>query len=161
MCIRDRFAGYYFRNTLVAVAVPLSVMLISDRWFAGGYEGGVMIAVYASLSLPVMMQWLIRQNADFKSNRLRSVVRTGATIFGCSMAASLLFFVATNFAVWTFSELYPTNAAGLATCFTQALPFFRYTFAGDLIFSTALFGSYAVCVNLASSTRTAIATNPS
>lgn len=155
------FAGYYFRNTLLAIAVPLSVMIISDRFFMGGYDGGMMIAVYASLTLPVAMQWMIRRNADFRSNRLRSIVRTTATVFGCSMAASLLFFVTTNLAVWMFSELYPTNWFGLTTCFTQAIPFFRYTFAGDLIFSTALFGSYAVCVNLASLTRPAVVTNPS
>jgi len=33
---------------------------------------------------------------------------------------------------------------GLAQCLAQAIPFFRYTLAGDAVFATVFFGSYVV-----------------
>jgi len=151
------FAGFYFRTAAIAIAVPLLVMAISDR-VIGGYDGAVMFAVYASLSLPVAMRWIVRRYTDLGSNRLSAAIRSGATILSCSLIASLLFFVATNFAVWSFSELYTNSWAGLTACFTQALPFFRYTVTGDVIFATALFGSYAFCLRFANSSRSVVAT---
>lgn len=141
------FAGYYFRSTMLAIAAPVCVMLISDR-LIGGYEGAVMIAVYASLSLPVALQWILRRNVDVKSNQPTAALRSGSTLFACSLISSVLFFVVTNLAVWGFSELYSSNLAGLNACFTQAVPFFRYTLAGDLAYTTALFGGYALCLRL-------------
>ena len=32
--------------------------------------------------------------------------------------------------------------AGLALCYTNAIPFFGYTIAGDLFFTLLLFGAY-------------------
>lgn len=144
------FAGYYFRSSAVAFAVPISVMLISDR-IIGGYEGPVMFAVYAALSLPVAFRWLVRNNVSFGS--LGSTIKSAVTVTGCGLVGSLMFFVFTNLAVWGFSDLYSMNVAGLISCFTQALPFFRYTVMGDVCFATAIFGSYALVTQLALSWR--------
>jgi len=54
----------------------------------------------------------------------------------------LIFFVATNFAVWAFGGLYPHNLEGLAECYIAALPFLRNRIAGDLFWATLLFGGY-------------------
>ena len=61
-----------------------------------------------------------------------------------TLGASLLFFFATNFAVWIWSGMYAHTAVGLSQCFTMALPFFRNTALSDLIYTGALFGIYAV-----------------
>ncbi len=45
------FAGFYFRSSAVAVALPLTVMVISDQWL-GGYHWLVMAAVYAHVGSP-------------------------------------------------------------------------------------------------------------
>ena len=59
-----------------------------------------------------------------------------------SVVCSLAFFVFTNFAVWGFGTMYAHDAAGLTRCFELALPFFRFTLAGDLVFAAGIFGAY-------------------
>jgi hypothetical protein len=39
--------------------------------------------------------------------------------------------------------MYAKSAAGLATCYIAALPFFERTIASDLLFSAILFGIFA------------------
>ena len=58
--------------------------------------------------------------------------------------ASLAFFFVTNLAVWYQASWYTRDAAGLWQCYLQALPFFRYTLSGDLLFTTVLFGGHAL-----------------
>ncbi|WP_435007787.1 DUF6580 family putative transport protein [Tundrisphaera lichenicola] len=73
--------------------------------------------------------------------------RNVATIGAAALASSLLFFVATNFAVWASDDLgtyYPRTMAGLVLCYEAALPFFRNSLAGDACFTLALFGSLAL-----------------
>ena len=123
------FAGFLFRSRAVACAVPLVTMLISDRWF-GGYEMGVMIAVYGSLLVPALLgEWLARRLAPLR-------------VVGASLVSSTLFFLVTNLAVW--ATWYPHTAAGFARCYLLALPFFGYTAAGDLVFACGLFGLYCL-----------------
>ena len=65
-----------------------------------------------------------------------SALRVG----GAALAASVSFFLLSNFAVWVVWEMYPKTLAGLAACYVAALPFFRHSLAGDLFFSAAFFG---------------------
>ena len=76
-------------------------------------------------------------------------------LVGCSLAASVVFFLVTNFAHWTLYDMYEKSAAGLVHCYAAALPFFRYTLAGDLAFACVLFGGYAVAKSLMVATETA------
>jgi hypothetical protein len=57
------------------------------------------------------------------------------------VACSLVFFVASNFAVWAFSGMYSLDLAGLSQCFIAALPFLQNTVAGDLFWTAVLFGA--------------------
>ena len=63
------------------------------------------------------------------------------------MAGSISFFVISNFAVWLVWNMYPMSWAGLAACYEAGLPFFRNTFAGDMLF-TAMFFSVPAIVKL-------------
>lgn len=134
------FAGWYFRNRLVAMAAPLGAMLISDS-VIGGYHPAVMVVVYASLLAPVMFGRLLGGGAGLK--RL-----FGGAVLG-SLAASVLFFLTTNLAVWAFSGYYAKDAAGLGECFGAAVPFFRFTAGGDLVFTLFLFGLFALITRTA------------
>tara|TARA_E500000318_G_C3452037_1_gene169179 strand:- start:127 stop:570 length:444 start_codon:yes stop_codon:yes gene_type:complete len=49
------------------------------------------------------------------------------------IVSSLLFFIITNFAVWT-SGYYGYDLEGLLLCYTMAIPFFINTLASTLIF---------------------------
>lgn len=67
-------------------------------------------------------RWLLRGRPGF------------ARVAGSAALASVTFFLASNFAVWAMAgSWYPHTWAGLASCYTLAIPFFR----NDL-FSTLL-----------------------
>ncbi|MSP46710.1 MAG: hypothetical protein EXQ83_12870 [Xanthobacteraceae bacterium] len=137
------FAGMMLRHRPLALAVPLAGMLIGDM-LVGFYHWQVMIVVYAALVLPAVAGILLRH-----SRALRVVV---PAVLGCS----LLSFIATNFAVWAFAGLYSLDAAGLIQCYVAALPFLKYTIAGDLFWAAVLFGGAWLVQRLATRT-TAVA----
>ncbi len=126
------FAGWVFRGHLLALAAPLGAMLVSDV-FIGGYHPAVMAVVYTSLAAPVLLGRLIGNGG------LRRIF--GRAVLG-SLAASTFFFVSTNIAVWAFSGFYSPDGAGMGECFAAALPFFRFTAGGDLVFTMFLFGAF-------------------
>jgi hypothetical protein len=57
-----------------------------------------------------------------------------------SLLSSIAFFIITNFG--TFLERYPQNLTGLTAAYSMAIPFFKNTFLGDLVYSGILFGVY-------------------
>ena len=125
------FAGFYFRHGAWAVAVPLSIMTISDQ-FLGGYARPVMLAVYGSLLVPIAWRAALRRGLSF--------TRVGAG----AVSSSLTFYLLTNLAVWY--AWYPHTWADLMHCYAIALPFFANTVASDLVFAAGFFGLYAVAV---------------
>ena len=142
------FAGYFFRSWLTAFTVPLCVMMISDMQI-GGYHPWLMLVVYGMLALPVTTRGLVRRYFQVARPKSRSVVVPVIGLLTCSIGMSVLFFLVTNFAHWLFFPgMYDLTFAGLVQCYLQALPFFRHTLTGDMFFAFALFGSYALAVNL-------------
>ena len=121
------FAGAMFRDLRFALAVPLAAMFVSD--LALGMHL-VMPAVYASLAASVLLgRWLAAR---------RTVVGVGtATLLG-----AVQFFIVSNLAMWAiYPQFYAHTWAGLTACFVNAVPFFRYTLAGDVGFVVVLFGA--------------------
>jgi hypothetical protein len=141
------FAGYYFRSWVTALCVPLGVMVLSDA-FIGAYDWRMMALVYGMLALPVVLRSPLRRYLDIKQ---RGVARTAAAVTGlvaCSLFASLMFFFITNLGSWLWFDMYQHTWAGLVTCYVQALPFFRFTLTGDLLFALSLFGGYGLVSQL-------------
>jgi hypothetical protein len=134
------FAGYFFRSGAMALCVPLTAMAVSD-FFIGGYDWRMMAMVYGTLSLPVALRGPLRHHLAIGNGR-PAAWGPVAGLLSCSLAASLLFFFVTNFGCWLWMGAYEHSAAGLVHCYVQALPFFRYTLAGDTVFGFVLFGGY-------------------
>jgi hypothetical protein len=126
------FAAFFVRrrSLALAVAAPLIAMGLSDL-VIGGYDVRLMTVVYGSMVFPVILSVVWR-------GRLLP-----ARLLCCSLLSSCFFFLATNFAVWYFGASYAPNMSGLLGCYAAALPFFRFTLAGDLFYSVVFFGSYA------------------
>jgi hypothetical protein len=123
------FAGMVLRSRALALAVPLAAMLVSDL-VVGAYDWRIMGVVYAALVLPALLaRW---------GRALRPVV----VLVPLVLASSLLFFATTNFAVWAFSGMYAHDLDGLVLCYVAALPFLYNTVAGDVLWTTLLFGSW-------------------
>jgi hypothetical protein len=125
------FAGFFLRSRLLALAVPLTAMLISDLAI-GFYHPAVMASVYAALSFPILLRRVLRSDV--------TVLR----LIGCSLASSMVLFVLSNAAVWQFGGLYDQSSAGLLACYTNALPFLRNTLAGDLVWTAVLFSAHGL-----------------
>lgn len=66
-------------------------------------------------------------------------------IVSSALASSVSFYLLSNFAVWAWWDIYPKTFAGLITCYAAAVPFFRGTLAGDVVF-TAVFFSVPVVI---------------
>ncbi len=149
------FAGFFFRSRLVALAVPLSVMIISDQ-FLGAYHPAIMVLVYGTLALPVLLSTWLRRAVDLGGDRKLAPL---LGLFSCGLASSVLFFLVTNFGVWCWFGTYDRSLAGLWHCYVAAIPFFRYTLAGDVFFSAALFGGYALALSLGRTREVALEAN--
>lgn len=128
------FSGFVFRNRVLAVGTPLAAMLASDL-VIGTYSPAMMAGVYVALALAVGLGWLVRRQ---RTAGKRATAAAGATLLG-----SCVFFVVSNFFVW-LAGYYGHTFAGLAECYTLAVPFFRNTLASDALFSAGLFGAYAL-----------------
>jgi hypothetical protein len=82
------------------------------------------------------------------------------TAIGGALGSALIFFVTTNFAVWAFNGMYSLDSAGLVHCYFAGLPYLKYTVAGDLLWSVALFASLTLLGVAARPTRGALSAAP-
>jgi hypothetical protein len=112
-----------------AFALPLVLMAVTDP-LLGGYSVATPF-VYLSFMISV---WIGR--------RLQST-ESPWRIGGACLACSAQFFLISNFATWVLGSWYAHTWAGLALCFTQAIPFFGRTLAGDLVYAGVFFGLHA------------------
>jgi hypothetical protein len=155
------FGGAYFGSRLLAFAVPLGALALSDlmlealtrsgvyrallgenqsaSWLVtgGGFYSGWW-GIYGAFVLIVGVGMLLRKHHSM-------VPVVGATLF-----SSCLFFLVTNFQVWAAglthpeTALYPPTFGGLMMCYAAGTWFFNYTVIGDLFFVGVLFGSFAL-----------------
>jgi hypothetical protein len=136
------FGGACFANRKMAYLLPLAAMLLSDLVLGCTRYGlwsmlAIQPAVYACFLATTALGQLVTDR--------RSVWQVGAA----TLAGSVLFFLATNFAVWATAtgHLYPLTGSGLAACYAAAIPFFRNTLLGDFTFTAILFGGWALLEN--------------
>jgi hypothetical protein len=124
------YAGVKSRKANAAVLATVLALLASDA-LLGFYPG--MWYVYGASLVPVLLGRIIRRR------------ELGARwIAAAAGVSSLSFFLITNLAFWAGSSLYPHTAAGLASCFAAAIPFYQNQIAGDAFYTAALFGADAL-----------------
>jgi hypothetical protein len=132
------FGGTYFNNRKTALLMPLVAMFFSDMLLEVLFRLGVgntpgihntLPFVYLAFFVAAAIGFWVKKNITF------------ARVFGGGVLASLVFFIITNFAVW-LSGFYGFTLEGLITCYVAAIPFYRNTFIGDMVFITLLFGSF-------------------
>lgn len=122
------FGGVYFSKK-IALILPVVAILASDI-FIGFYDIKIMAAVYGSFAFCTILGFWLKNNKKWH------------TILGAAVFSSVIFFIATNFAVWAFSPWYVKTVSGLVHCYIMALPFFRNSLLGDIFFSAVFFGAY-------------------
>lgn len=119
------FGGAQFSDKRAAFLVTFGALLLSDLVI--GFHSQV-IATYGCLVLIVGLGFWLRKR------------KSAGNILIAALASSVMFFIVTNFGVWLIDTLYPKTMNGLVECFAMALPFFRNTLAGDMLFTVILFG---------------------
>jgi signal transduction histidine kinase len=137
------FGGAMIRDKKWAFALPIFSMFISDLMYEvlfrtghgtipGFYAGQITnYILFAGLTL---VGFLIRSKVNF----LR--------ILAASLAAPTLYFLVSNFFVWSAGGGYarPKTFSGLIQCYSDALPFFRGNLISTVIFGALLFGGYFI-----------------
>jgi len=117
------FAGAFFTNRVLAYLVPLAAMLLSDMVL--GIHSTIWY-VYAGIALIVFIGAFLKQV---------TVLKVGLS----AVAASLLFYLITNFGAWLHHEMYAQNMQGLLQAYVAGLPFLRNSLMANLIFSYIVF----------------------
>lgn len=109
-------------GTKAAIFVPLASMIVSDLMIG---NSSIYVYTWGSFAVIGLGAILLRKlNTSPKKQIICSA--------GFATISSFLFFVVTNFGVW-LQGWYPMTLAGLQTCFTLALPFYRTMLIGNLI----------------------------
>src|SRR3984893_16508312 len=121
------FGGAYFSDRRLAFLVPLTALLLSD----------LILGLYRHMEIPYLSFALIVCIGFGLQQRW-----TAPRIVGAALLSALVFFTVTNFGVWAFDSLYPKTAPGLLACYVAAIPFFRNTILGDLLYTAMLFGGF-------------------
>jgi hypothetical protein len=121
------FGGTFLKRKDLAFIIPIAAMLLSDLFI--GFHS-TMLAVYLSF-IAIVAFGLILQ-------RRLTIVNT----LSASLAASVLFYLVTNFASWTSGLMpYSLNVAGLMQSYIAGLPFLFNGMMGDLFYTSVLFGA--------------------
>jgi hypothetical protein len=123
------FSGAVLRDRRLVFFFPLLALFAGDL-FVGFHK--LIPIVYASFLVNVAIGFWLRDR--------RTIGRIGlATLLG-----AIQFFIVTNFAVWQFLGGFPHTAAGLVTCYIAGIPLFWNTLGGDAVYTTLLFGGFAL-----------------
>lgn len=115
------FGGMYL-DKKYALILPFIIMLASD-FFIGLHD--TQLFVYLSFFISGLLGIWMRK------------VKTAGRVLFITLSASTIFFIITNFGVWLVGHIYSKDIRGLLECFTMALPFFRNTIFGDLLYTTS------------------------
>lgn len=123
------FGGAKFTHKRSAFIVPLAAMFLGDLVL--GLHSLIPL-IYACFALIVCLGFWVRRKPTLQ--------RTS----GAAFASAILFFAATNLGVWAVTDMYSKDAAGLIACYVAALPYFWNTLAGDLFYTSVIFGVVAL-----------------
>ena len=123
------FGGAYFADKRVAFIVPFLALFLSDL-FLGLHN--TMIFVYAGFSLTVAIGFALKNRVTMTNTLFEAV------------AASIVFFLLTNFGSWLMSGLYAKSASGLMQAYVAGVPFFQNSLLGNLAYVAIIFGGYSV-----------------
>lgn len=132
------FSGAKFQRKSLSIVVPLIVLIFSDiavtqLVYAGQYSWVTPFTWCGFVAMGVL-GWTLRRNSS-----------PGRVVAVC-IGGSLIFFLISNFGVWAQGSLYPRTWQGLIECYIAALPFFRNTVLGNILYAGLMFGSYHLAI---------------
>ena len=119
----------FTKNIYMPIILIILAMFISDLLIG---LHSFLIFTYLPLIIIVFLSSL------FKEFKTSLVIMT--------ISAPLIFFIISNFGVWTLGDLYAKDLGGLLQCYTLALPFLQNSYAGTIVFMIAYFLIYNLLI---------------
>lgn len=132
------FGGARYSNRFAAYLIPLVALWVSDLFLNYAFYGRVVpfydgaIFTYFAFALIVLLGSVLLKKLS------------AGRLLVSALSASIIFFLVSNFGVWAFSGMYPLTFPGITACYTAAVPFFRNTLTGDLVYSFVIFYAFAI-----------------
>ena len=138
------FAGSVSKDKRFAFLFPILSLFVSDLIYQFLYSQGLttikgfysgQILNYILIASITVIGFFINKN------------KIGHILFG-SLAGAVYFFLISNFMVWAGggwdinNQPYPRSFSGLMLCYTEALPFFKWSLLATLLFNGIFFGVY-------------------
>ncbi len=124
------FGGALFDNKKIAFVAPLVAMFLSDLFL--GFSM-ISIFVYSGFVIGIFIGFLLKRNIKVRN------------IIIASLSGSVVFFLLTNLGSWMIDPMYqPLSVESLMRSYTLAIPFFRNSVLGDIVYVAVLFGSYSL-----------------
>ena len=138
------FAGSISKDKRFAFLFPILSLFISDLLYQFLYSQGLSTIKgfysgqwqnYLLIASITVIGFFINKN------------KIGQIIIG-SLAGAVYFFLISNFMVWVGggldinNQVYPRSFSGLLLCYTEALPFFKWSVLSTLLFNGIFFGSF-------------------
>jgi hypothetical protein len=135
------FGAAHFSRKWQAFVIPIAAIWLSDliinnvvyaQWNEGfiWFYSGFYWQYLSYLLIGLLGMGLLRKKI--------TLLRTA----GGALGSGLIFFTVSNFGVWLSSAMYSPDLSGLIACYTAAIPFYRGTVTGDLIFTAVFFGGF-------------------
>lgn len=148
--ISDIFLGFFAWPQMVAVYGAHLVGVLFGLWIRK--STGATPEFFTSKLLSVSEKYPGPRNMLISGSRLSPddlpmssagmVKSRWPKILASSLGASIIFFLATNFALLYPEPQYSHNWSGIMLSYYNGLPFFRGTLLGDLGYTVGLFGAY-------------------
>lgn len=123
------FGGTYLSKRW-AIALPLIIIAFTDLLI--GFHSTIPFTWSAFALTGLLGYQLLRD----RTNPTRILI--------LAISSSMMFFLISNFGVWATQNLYPKSIAGLWQCYVAAIPFFRSMLIGDIVYTTVIFGLFAL-----------------
>jgi hypothetical protein len=138
------FAGSVIKDKRISFLFPVLSMFISDLLYQvlylqglssiKGFYGG-QVSNYLLIASITIIGFFINKNSVAK-------------IFAGSLAGAVYYFLVSNFMVWAGGGLdinnqaYERSLSGIVLCYSEAIPFFKWSLLATLVFGGLFFGSY-------------------
>ncbi|WEK33788.1 MAG: hypothetical protein P0Y53_14950 [Candidatus Pseudobacter hemicellulosilyticus] len=135
------FSGAIFKDRKLAFSMPLLSILLSDLLYQVLYMTGA--SAIPGFYDGQWINYILLASVTVFGLLIRRITVTNVLVM--SLLAPTYFFLVSNFLTWVGVGAYidyPKTWAGLMTCYTMALPFYKGSIMATLVFSTVLFGSW-------------------
>ena len=143
------FGGAVLASRYLKYLVPIIALFISDlvinntlmRMYFPDHSGMIIFQDYMIFTYVAFILAVVIGHVFIKKISIPSII-------GGALGFTIVFFLISNFGSWISPiSIYPKNFVGLIECYVAGVPFFKFSLAGNLLYSSIIFGVYYLSIN--------------